>query len=313
MTPPRYYDERREHGMRRARAGKRGYPDTYLPLARERGVRQLGAFDPALKQYDNAYRAGEPVFQDPETGRRWTEARRAALRHVLAVIAGTRSAGHLVLRGSAAMQAWVGDAARDPGDLDFVVTPATITSDSVAARNLLADITAGLHATPGAGLRPEDTAESAIWTYERADGRRLVIPFGAAGHPDGTVQVDVVFGEELPIPPEPITVLGLQTPILAATAGLSLAWKLMWLATDMYPQGKDLYDAVLLAEHTTVDLTLVRNLLRPELGTEADDFGPESVLGWTYVDWRNFTDEYPGTEGTSAQWLSRLSSALTRP
>ncbi|PYC74957.1 hypothetical protein C7C45_03455 [Micromonospora arborensis] len=41
-------------------------------------------------------------------------------------------------------------------------------------------------------------------------------------------------------------------PVLAAPAPLALAWKLLWLATDRYPQGKDLYDAALLAEHTTV-------------------------------------------------------------
>ena len=60
----------------------------------------------------------------------------------------------------------------------------------------------------------------------------------------------------------------------------ALAWKLLWLATDTYPQGKDLYDAVLLAEHTTVDQSLVRQLMRPELGPEADTFRAETVLSW---------------------------------
>ena len=45
---------------------------------------------------------------------------------------------------------------------------------------------------------------------------------------------------------------GVAAPMLAAPAPLALAWKLLWLATDTYPQGKDLYDAVLLAENTTV-------------------------------------------------------------
>jgi hypothetical protein len=82
------------------------------------------------------------------------------------------------------------------------------------------------------------------------------------------------------------------------------------LATDTYPQGKDLYDAVLLAEHTTVDLALVRDLIRPELGDEADRFTAITVLSWTYIDWRNFTDAYPTIDGTVTDWLRRLALAL---
>lgn len=208
------------------------------------------------------------------------------------------------------MEAWVGPAAREPGDLDFVVIPPTVTSDSAEADELFAGITAALTATPGAGLQPDRAAQSAIWTYERADGRRIVIPFATAGLPDGAVQIDVVFGEHLPIAPEPVAVLGV--PVTAATAGLSLAWKLLWLATDNYPQGKDLYDAVLLAEHTTVDLALVRDLMRPELGAGADRFTAATPLRWTDVDWRNFTDAYPGIDGTATDWLRRLALALDR-
>jgi hypothetical protein len=104
---------------------------------------------------------------------------------------------------------------------------------------------------------------------------------------------------------------GVDRPVLAASASLSLAWKLLWLATDTYPQGKDLYDAVLLAEHTTVDQDLVRQLMRPELGTEADAFTAETVLSWQ-VDWTNFTDEYPAITGTAEQWTRRLALALER-
>jgi hypothetical protein len=208
------------------------------------------------------------------------------------------------------MAAWVGDAARDPGDLDFVVTPATITSNSPLAAEVLDGIVAAVTAAPGAGLRPEATTQSAIWTYERADGRRLVIPFDQGGE-TGNVQVDVVFGEKLPIGPEVLVLPGVDQPVLAATPALSLAWKLLWLTTDMYPQGKDLYDATLLAEHTTVDLALVRDLLRPELGTAADDFTAADVLQWD-VDWRNFTDEYPAVDGTGEQWLRRLALVLDR-
>ncbi|GIJ30201.1 hypothetical protein Vqi01_53630 [Micromonospora qiuiae] len=193
------------------------------------------------------------------------------------------------------MAAWVGDAAREPGDLDCVATPHTITSDSSDARTLLDDIRTAVRTAPGAGLQPDRITESAIWTYERADGRRLLIPFSARGSPDGHIRIDIVFGEQLPLPPEVLTLPGVDEPILAAPASLALAWKLLWLATDMYPQGKDLYDAVLLAEHTTVDHALVRQLMRPELSAEADTFTAETVLSWQ-VDWINFTDEYPPPE-----------------
>jgi hypothetical protein len=302
-----HYQDAYEDRKRTAPAGP-DLPPTYRPLPDGWEVEQRAAFDPALKQHPNAYTAGEPLFTDPRLGQRWRDARRQAMRHLLTVLAATRWANHLVLRGSATMEAWVGHAAREPGDLDFVITPPTITSNSADAHELFSGITTALEATPGAGLQPKQATQSAIWTYERADGRRIVIPFSTPGLPDGTVQIDIVFGENLPTAPEPLTVLGV--PVVAASAGLSLAWKLQWLATDMYPQGKDLYDAVLLAEHTTVDLALVRDLIRPELGDEADRFTAITVLSWTDIDWRNFTDAYPTIDGTVTDWLHRLALAL---
>ncbi|BCY06751.1 nucleotidyl transferase AbiEii/AbiGii toxin family protein [Actinoplanes sp. L3-i22] len=304
-------DDRRD---RIAPEYSRDFPATYHAVPQRTGVLQRLVFDPALKQHADAYRAGEPVFDDPEVGERWRAARRAALRHVLTVLAGGFWGRYLVLRGSAAMPAWVGAAAREPGDLDFVVTPATVTSGGAEAQALIEGVVAELAQRPGAGLRPDRVGRSAIWTYERADGLRLVIPFQQRGIPDGSVQVDLVFGEELPIPPELVRVPGVQRPVPAATAGLSLAWKLLWLATDRYPQGKDLYDAVLLAEHTGVDLALVRDLMRPELGGEADEFSAQSVLGWPDVQWDNFALEYPElvAEGHELPWLRRLAVALHR-
>ncbi|WP_231935168.1 nucleotidyl transferase AbiEii/AbiGii toxin family protein [Micromonospora viridifaciens] len=188
----------RENKMRSAPAGSPDYPPTYQPLPASPAVRQRAAFDPALKQYPNAYRAGEPHFLVAATGQVWANARRAAMNHVLATIAATTWGQHLVLRGSVTMAAWVGEAAREPGDLDFVVTPHTITSDSTDARTLLEDIKTAVRTAPGAGLQPDRITESAIWTYERADGRRLVIPFSTPEAPDGHVQIDIVFGEKLP-------------------------------------------------------------------------------------------------------------------
>jgi len=304
----------REDRMRTAPAGSPDYPPTYRPAAAATGSgevppAQRAAFDPALKQYPNAYRAGEPRFSAPQVGARWKGDRRGALHDVLNVIAGTAWAQHLVLRGSLTMPAWVGDAAREPGDLDFVVTPATVTSTSATARTLMADLKTALRSAPPAGLRPDDLTETAIWTYERADGLRLALPFDTPDLTGGHVQIDVVFGEHLPLPPRPLTLPGVAVPVLAAPAPLALAWKLMWLATDAYPQGKDLYDAALLAEHTHVDQALVQDLLRPELGTEADTFTAATVLDWD-VDWANFLDEDPAVTGTSDHWLGRLAIAL---
>ncbi|MFD6636370.1 nucleotidyl transferase AbiEii/AbiGii toxin family protein [Micromonospora chalcea] len=301
----------RENTMRSAPAGSRDFPPTYRPLPAGAPVRQRAAFDPALKHYPHAYRAGEPDFLVPATGERWTAGRRAALAHVLAAIAATPVSRHLVLRGSVLMAAQVGAAAREPGDVDFVVVPHTVTSDSADARALLDDVKAAIRYAPGAGLRPDRISEAAIWTYERADGRRLVVPFRVDGAPDGHVQIDVVFGEQLPLPPETVTLPGVARPVLGAPAELALAWKLMWLATDAYPQGKDLYDAVLLAETTSVDRDLVRRLMRPELGAEADALTAETVLTWG-IDWENFVDEYPGVEGTAEEWTRRLALALER-
>ncbi|GIG85976.1 nucleotidyl transferase AbiEii/AbiGii toxin family protein [Plantactinospora endophytica] len=307
------WERQHENRMRTAPAGAPDYPPTYQPLPTDPTVRQRAAFDPATKHYQNAYRAGEPEFLVAATGQRWRSARHTAMNGILTAIAGTQwGAEHLVLRGSLTMAAWVGDAAREPGDLDFVVTPHTVKSGSPDARTVLDDVKAAVRSIPAtAGLRADGIVESEIWTYERADGRRLAVPFSTPEAPDGHVQLDIVFGEQLPLAPEVLVLPGVDEPVLAASAPLSLAWKLLWLATDMYPQGKDLYDAVLLAEHTTVDLALVRTLMRPELAAEADTFDAETVLGWD-VDWRNFVDEYPGITGTAEQWTRRLALALDR-
>lgn len=291
-----------------------GTPSTFRPLAAEgRDVRQQRVFDPALKHFDHAFRAGEPEFGDPAEGARWSAARRAAMAHVLAVLAASPWAGNLVLRGSVALRAWLGEVAREPGDLDFVVVPKTFAPDGPEARAMLEGLVAAVAADPGPGLRADQVVAEHIWTYERVPGRRLVFPFDVDGLPQGAVQVDLVFNEDLPDAPVDVEVPPLGTRVLAASPALSLAWKLQWLATDNYPQGKDLYDAVLLAERTAVSLDLVRDLIRPELGAEADSFTWESVLDLRlYVDWENFRAERPGVEGDAATWLRRLVDALAR-
>ncbi|NKE61172.1 nucleotidyl transferase AbiEii/AbiGii toxin family protein [Lentzea sp. PSKA42] len=302
----RSWDER----LRQAPRWERGFPATFHPLAVKPGqdITQRAVFDPALKQFKHAFRGGDPRFGDPVDGARWLGTRRKAMAHVLHLIGNSDWAENLVLRGSVVMREWFGDAAREPGDLDFVVTPRYITIDSPRARQLIDDLVESVRADPGPGLRADEVSTEHIWTYERVPGRRVVFPFDVEGLPQGAIQIDLVFNEELPIAPEPVEVTG--TILLAANQELSLAWKLQWLATDSYPQAKDLYDAALLAEHTTVDTGVVIELLRPELGDRAYDFDRKSVLELDHVDWDNAPSELPVTKADEPALLERIAAAL---
>ncbi|MFG2062523.1 hypothetical protein ACGFIK_14000 [Micromonospora sp. NPDC048871] len=107
--------------------------------------------------------------------------------------------------------------------------PHIITSDSDSgsanAQAGLDDAKNAVRVDPGPGLHPDRITEPAIWTYERADGRHLVVPFTAPEVPDGQIQIDTVFGERLPCPPEVLVLPGVGEPLLAGSASLSLAWK----------------------------------------------------------------------------------------
>ena len=162
-----------------------------------------------------------------------------------------------------------------------------------------------------------------IWTYERADGRRILLPWQAEGLPEGTLQIDIVFGERLfaepiltPIP----TSWNENILIWSASKELSLAWKLRWLETDRYPQGKDLYDATLLAEQTQLPFALLRQVLESSadwtsmLRYGVSNFSWKSGYPWLTkpqdIEWDNFKLEYPWVEGDVQSWLDRLSLAL---
>ncbi|MFJ6134915.1 nucleotidyl transferase AbiEii/AbiGii toxin family protein [Kitasatospora sp. NPDC092286] len=299
-----------------------GLPLTLRPVQDPRAV-QKAVFDPALKQYPNAYRATDPRFADREVGLAWRDARRRAIDLVLAGIAGSDWADHLVLRGSVLLRGWYGEAAREPGDLDFVVTPADweigeprtaamIDGIARAAEQAAGQAAAGHPVRfDAAGAVSED-----IWTYERVPGRRLALPWTAEGLPGGTVQLDFVFNERLPVAPERRLVRPLAdgpgAPVLGVTPELSLAWKLMWLVTDRYPQGKDLYDAVLLAE----SCRLRRSVLRDAFvgGEHWYAFHPVTAarIGELAVDleWDDFAREYPEAEGGPEQYVRRLAEAL---
>ncbi|MFF1648775.1 nucleotidyl transferase AbiEii/AbiGii toxin family protein [Streptomyces sp. NPDC058240] len=293
-------------------------PGTLLPAPD--GMNHPLVFEPALKQFANAYRAGEPDFGDggEEVGRTWHRARRTVLDTVLASIADGPWGDHLVLRGSVLMATWFGRAARDPGDLDFLFVPRDWAMDDprtsgvfgTIARDAAAAAVGGPVRIDAAGMVTED-----IWTYDRVPGRRMLLPWTADGVPGGTVQLDVVFNEILPSPAV-LTELrplgdGPGCRVRAVSPELSLAWKLLWLVTDMYPQGKDLYDAVLLAEHSPPVYELLREAfvlggtegLRPVSARLFDDLGVQTG-------WEHFIAEHPWVTESAASYCGRLARAL---
>ena len=108
-----------------------------------------------------------------------------------------------------------------------------------------------------------------------------------------------------PIP----TAAGDTADVWAAGPGQSLAWKLLWLESDSYPQGKDLYDAVLLAERVFLPRAILEQTLRDDRNAFLPNTAAEVVGRWT-VDWENFSREYPWATGDAATWKARLVTAL---
>ena len=292
-----------------------GLPATFGPASPADGGRRAWLFDPALKHYQSAFRPGDPRFDDVEAGTRWVEHRRRATDHVLRRIAESPWGDHLVLRGSRLLRAWFGDEAREPGDLDYVIDPVSMGLDDPLAAEIHDGLIAAVLAPPGPpGVEFLDDAVATddIWTYERAPGRRVVFPWRDDALPGGVVQIDAVFGEPLDLPvtrmPVPVADGGCVT-VRGAGPSQSLAWKLLWLATDLYPQGKDLYDAVLLAERSAVPAALLAEVLRRGSSDPMPETADAFVREWE-VDWHTFQDEYPWVAGDSYHWLWRLERAL---
>lgn len=306
-------------------ASRRGLhlPATLLPAPA--GADQPLVFEPALRQFGSAYRAGEPRFPDDESAHAWRRARRTALDLVLASLAAGEWAEHLVLRGGALMSTWFGGVARDPGDLDFVVVPESWGPQSPRTAELFDGL-----ARDAAAACPEDgpvridaggaVAED-IWTYERVPGRRMLLPWtapGVDGVPGGTVQIDIVFHEPLPVPPERTRLHplgdGPGCVLWAATPALSLAWKLVWLFTDQFPQGKDLYDAVLLAEGATpgeVTYALLRDTFVPHVEDGQRPGGHRWIDALAdALEPRDWGAEYPWLARHAHEYVERLRTAL---
>ncbi|WP_245599631.1 nucleotidyl transferase AbiEii/AbiGii toxin family protein [Embleya scabrispora] len=263
-------------------------------------------------------RAGEPRFEDAAAEARWHRARRAVVDHVLEAVAGSRWVDDLVLRGSVLLKAWYGSVAREPGDLDFVVTPSGWDVGDGRTERMFVDIARRAEHSSAADGGPYDVRvvstlalSDEIWTYDRVPGRRLVLPWRADGVPAGTVQLDFVFGEQLPSEPEPTEIPRSDGSgshlLLGVTPGQSLAWKLLWLVDDIHPQGKDLYDAVLLAENTSLGVPLLRaTFMASDPSHGSRPFTADSLAA--RVDLREFHKEYPELPGADLE--ARLLRAL---
>ncbi|MET8575086.1 nucleotidyl transferase AbiEii/AbiGii toxin family protein [Streptomyces sp. NPDC005012] len=302
------------------------------------GVSQDPVFDPSMKQHADAYRASDPRFADPARGAAWRDARRRAMGLVLRAIADSPWADSLVLRGSALMALWFGPEAREPGDLDFVVVPRDWRLEDGRTARMFGRIAEDAQSLAERTERTERTGEAGetgkalrisasgavsddIWTYDRVPGRRLVLPWSAPDLPDlpdlpaGSLQLDFVFGEELLEEPG-LVELPDGAVLRAATPELSLAWKVTWLVSDSYPQGKDLYDAVLLAERHTLTRELLAAALRqseewPHF-TASGRLAREdlaALLG--HVLWDDFTTDHPELAGRREEFTERLLDALT--
>ncbi|MCQ4213417.1 nucleotidyl transferase AbiEii/AbiGii toxin family protein [Streptomyces longispororuber] len=295
-------------------------PRTLVPAPE--GLDQRAVFDPALLQFPYAYRAGDPRFTSEDEARAWFLARRTALDLVLAAVAGTPLGARLVLRGSALMATWFGAAAREPGDLDYVA-PADWEFEGTEARELFGQLAAAAQRTawdrPDGGVRidADGAVTEDIWTYDRVPGRRLLLPWTAPGTAGGTVQIDVVFHELLASPavPTPLRPLGAGpgTVVDAVTPELSLAWKVMWLVSDIHPQGKDLYDAVLLAERSAPSYEVLQAafvLAGDELLRPGGRWWLTEIAECADIGWEHFRSEYPQVTGEAAEYIDRLRAVL---
>jgi len=277
-------------------------------------------------------------FTEPEDGADWVTARREAFDHVLAAIAESPWSPRLVLRGSMLAKAWFGVWAREPGDLDFVVHHRRQRADEPSAEEMFHDIVsdaAAMSRRPGSSvfidrrIWQEDIGDD--YRYGGLPGTRLLLPWHGRGHV-GTVQIDVAVDEPLHDPPEltPIPRSSLPGPpvmLRAATLRQSLAWKIAWLVADAQleedeqddddgtpgPLGKDLYDAVLLAERCRLPGDFLDRTLRScrlnslvALGAPLD-----LILAVANdVDWHAFAGEHPLLSGAHEQFVWRLVVAL---
>ncbi|MFE6281232.1 nucleotidyl transferase AbiEii/AbiGii toxin family protein [Streptomyces sp. NPDC057877] len=236
-----------------------------------------------------------------------------------------------------------------PEGLHWLIEP---DADTLMLREeLLALVRRRPVAAPGVVLDPDGARDDPTWAYSEypeyseyseysvhyssysdggGPGMRVVIPWSAEGTSSGEARLDFARDERLPQAPVLTAIPSADgsgpTPVRTASRELSLAWKLLWLhadATEGCAQGKDLYDAVLLAEAPGVRVS--RGLLARVFGgrgvvsarrTPDHPSAADAALARlaevrpSAVDWAAFQEEHPWVPGTAEQWLDRLREAL---
>jgi predicted nucleotidyltransferase component of viral defense system len=295
------------------------YPKTIRVLEPDKEAYRPQIFEPALRQFSHAFQLGEPTNLNVEE-QAYIKAIRSEVRnHILNIISQSNLKEHLVLRGSVAMQCWFGDRAREPKDIDWVFRPEDIQLGDPKSEQFYRDLIELVRqnpTTPKTEILLSRVATDDIWTYERANGRRIVFPFRSRKGIEREIQMDIVWNETLFDTPVGVSVPlddSTSVPLWAATAEESLCWKLIWLITDFFPQGKDLYDAVLLAEHTSLSTEFVQHVLHAihmdePYYSQGKSLG--TILENVNVDWKNFKLDYPWITGESIDWCERLHRAL---
>lgn len=289
-----------------------GYPRGFGIIGSETDVRFEPVFDPALKQFSNGFREGIPIFAKPEDSTTWHDARHRVIQHVLRTVADSPLRDHLILRGSIMMKHWFGEQARRPNDVDWLVHPTQIGHQAQTIVREFVELISIAPSTDEITLNVRQTRVDDIWTYDRAPGKRVLIPWQLPRLPRGFLQLDFVFEEELWKPEQSVSMHSFSKGLSLLAAGMeqSLAWKILWLSTDMYPQGKDLYDAVLLAESVSVEHELLVTAWTDNGRLELRDFSEDAPMHWPIEDWDDFTSEYPHVMGSIDQWKQRLCTAL---
>lgn len=302
------------------------------------GLDRPKIFDPSVAEYSHGFRFGEGIIEDTEYRRH----QKSIFDTVLREVAKSDLRDSLCARGSVLLSHYLPGEARPPGDIDWVVMPSDVEIFSAQGVGILEAMKRLLNGADfGEVSVYADAAQpDSIWTYDRVPGRRLTIPWSAEGV-SGSLQMDFVFQEELWEQPDKLVLDGLDPSdyLSAASPALSLAWKLLWLTTDAWPQGKDLFDAVLLAEQYEISPRLLEagltdngqklkydldakkwDIARPALRRVFDhatrswseaEANEQTILGLN-VDWQNFVDEYPTVGGDAESWLRRLAAALFR-
>ncbi len=273
-------------------------------------------FDPALRHFAHGVRAGIPAFDDPQQKQKWQRIREAVMDQVLQGVAESEYRDHLVIRGSTLMKKWYGDEARLPGDIDWVVRQPSISFKSewaTACIEFFSNVLRNLSLESGRTVR-DMLAVDEIWSYERAPGCRLSIPWISETLPPGHIQMDIVFGECQAIEPILTRIPILDRPdieLLAVTREQALASKLLWLRTDIEAQGKDFYDAVLLSRDA--HLTLEQLFETFHLAKERwPDEKPTSWILDKPVAWNHFETEYPEFAWRHEEWELALQETLER-